>query len=150
MYPRLQWSLGARGGFALVLAGLVVLTASAQQRPAPAGNASNFTGKSVSLDGANLRTTRRHFEPGARANWHVHQSMQVLLAEKGRGRAQEEGGQIVPVVAGRPIYLRPGVRHWHGADPDQELVQISLTMAGGEADWREPVTDEVYFGKQSR
>jgi quercetin dioxygenase-like cupin family protein len=153
MSSRLQWSVGSRLGFGLALAGLVVLTAAAQQRPAPApapaNNASNFTGKSVTLDNANLRATRRHFEAGARSNWHVHPSMQVLLAEKGRGRAQEEGGEIVPLVAGRPIYMRAGVRHWHGADPDQELVQVAMTVAtGADADWREPVTDEVYQGKR--
>ena len=36
----------------------------------------------------------------------------------------------------------PGVEHWHGASPDQDVVQ--LTIYEGEVKWLEAVTDAVY------
>ena len=46
----------------------------------------NFTGGVKSLDAKDLRTVRFQYEPGARSYWHVHDGIQVLMIEKGRGR----------------------------------------------------------------
>jgi len=35
--------------------------------------------------------------------------------------------------------------HWHGAAPDQHMVQ--LTVGSGQTSWQEPVSDEIYLGR---
>jgi len=79
---------------------LLVWVGYAQQQPAQApaagrGNfANNFTGNISVLDASALRTSRIHFDAGARTNWHIHAEAQVVVAEKGRGRYQEKGGAV--------------------------------------------------------
>ncbi len=136
-----RWS--AIGGLALLSAAAGVATrASAQQQSARGRFSDNFTGQIAVQDGADLRTSRIRFEAGARTNWHVHSAGQVLAAEEGRGLAQEQGGQVQEFAPDRPVYLRPNVPHWHGATPDQAMVQI--TMYSGTLKWMQPVTDEEY------
>jgi quercetin dioxygenase-like cupin family protein len=131
---------------------LLVLAGYAQQQPAqapPAGRgnfANNFTGNISVLDAAALRTSRIHFDAGARTNWHVHAEAQIVLAEKGRGRYQEKGGAIADFGEGQPVYLKKGVEHWHGATPDQSIDQMSVYA--GELKWLAKVTDEEYLGKK--
>ena len=115
--------------------------------PAGRGNfANNFTGNISVLDASALRTSRIHFDAGARTNWHVHAEAQVVLAEKGRGRYQEKGGAIADFGEGQPVYLKKGLEHWHGAAPDQSIDQMSVYA--GELKWLEKVTDEEYLGKK--
>jgi quercetin dioxygenase-like cupin family protein len=66
--------------------------------------------------------------------------------EDGKGRLQEEGGAIVELMAGTPVYTKPNVRHWHGAAPDMHALQFSVYS--GTLAWQEAVTDEVYLGKK--
>ena len=127
--------------------------AQQQQPPAPAqppagrGNfANNFTGNISVLDASALRTSRIHFDAGARTNWHIHAEAQVVVAEKGRGRYQEKGGAIADFGEGQPVYLKKGLEHWHGAAPDQSIDQMSVYS--GELKWLEKVTDEEYLGKK--
>ena len=117
--------------------------------PAPAGRgnfANNFTGNISVLDAKDLRTSRIHFDAGARTNWHVHAEAQVVLAEKGRGRYQEKGGTIADFAEGQPVYLKAGLAHWHGATPDQAIDQMSVYA--GELKWMEKVTDDEYLGRK--
>jgi quercetin dioxygenase-like cupin family protein len=86
------------------------------------------------------------FEPGARNNWHRHPGGQILLVTGGRGYYQEEGKPARELHAGDVVTISPHMKHWHGAAPDSGFVHIGITTNPGlgEAQWREPVTDEEY------
>ena len=119
----------------LVLAGIV----AAQQAP-------QFTGKSDVMDGKDLTAARRHFDAGARTYWHSHANGQLLLVEQGRMRTQKKGGPVRDLGVGESEYAGPNVAHWHGATPDQPLVQINVGF-GGQTTWMEQVTDAEYTHK---
>ena len=105
-----------------------------------------FTGKSETMDGKDLSVARRHFEAGARTYWHSHDNGQLLLVEKGRMRSQKRGQGVRELGAGESDYTAPNVQHWHGATPDQELVQINVGFSGA-TKWLEPVADADYNKK---
>jgi quercetin dioxygenase-like cupin family protein len=105
----------------------------------------NFTGNVSSLDAADVRAVRFQYAAGARSYWHSHAGPQVLLLEQGRGRAQVKGEAMQELVPGRATVLPAGVLHWHGAAPDQGLVQIAVNV--GAATWGAPVTDSEYTGR---
>jgi quercetin dioxygenase-like cupin family protein len=119
----------------LVFAGIV----AAQQAPL-------FTGKSEVMDGKNLTVARRHFDAGARTYWHSHANGQLLMVEDGRMRTQKKGGPVRDLGVGESDYAGPNVVHWHGATPDQPLVQINVGF-GGDTKWAEQVTDAEYTRK---
>ena len=144
----------------LVLVGVATMIAAGRaQQTTPAGQAgqggagrgnfaNNFTGKVTVGDSSNMRTSRIRFEAGARTNWHVHSTGQLLLVEEGRGRLQEQGGPIKEIPAGQPVYTTPNVVHWHGAAPDQAALQFSAYS--GTLEWKQAVTDEEYLGRKGR
>jgi len=146
----------------MVLAGLVavgltamIVAPSAQQTgQAPAagrgrGNfGANFTGKIEVGDTANMRMSRIRFDAGARTNWHIHSTPQLLLVEEGKGRLQELGSGIVDVPAGQPVLTKPNLLHWHGAAPEQGALQFSVYS--GDLQWKEAVSDDEYSGKTVR
>jgi quercetin dioxygenase-like cupin family protein len=131
-------------------AGLLVVTAvwtgRAQQPPAGA-TPPRFTGTSTAMDGKELTIARRRFEPGARTFWHSHDRGQLLLVEQGRMRTQKRGSAMQELGVGGTDYTAPNVAHWHGAVPDQALVQINAGFGGG-AQWLEEVTADEYAGKK--
>jgi quercetin dioxygenase-like cupin family protein len=108
----------------------------------------NFTGAVKSLDAADLRTVRFQYEPGARSYWHVHDGIQVLMIEKGRGRFQQQGKPLREMLPGQPVFLEPGVPHWHGAAPDEGLTWISTSI--GSVKWMQEVTDKEYKAAVTR
>lgn len=135
----------------------MTMAAAAQQGaapPAPAAEGArrpfsdNFTGKIAVQDSKEMRMSRIRFEAGARTNWHVHDTAQLIVFEEGRGRIFELGGTIVDLPAGTPYYTKPNVPHWHGAAPDTHAVQF--TVYSGNLDWQEPVTDDQYMGRAGR
>ena len=136
-----------RAALALLLA-LFAWAASAQQpaspRP-PTPVTANFTGTVASLDASDIRSVRFQYAAGARSYWHSHSGSQILLLEQGRGRAQIKGQPIRQLVPGQPIVLPAGAPHWHGAAPDQGLVQIAVNVGG--VTWMEPVTEVEYLGR---
>lgn len=138
-------------GLIAILGLSTVWVGSAQQPAAPQGasNASNFTGKSESLETKGLSLSRRSFEPSARANWHVHDSGQLLFVQEGGMRVQVEGQKMRELGKGESTYLAAGVAHWHGAIPGAALQQVSVTFAPG-IKWMEPVNDQQYAGKAPR
>jgi quercetin dioxygenase-like cupin family protein len=121
----------------------------AQQPPAAGANAARFTGTSTVMDGKDLTAARRRFEPGARTYWHSHDRGQLLLVEQGRMRVQKRGQPMKELGVGESDYTAPEVVHWHGAGPDQPLVQINVGFGGG-AKWFEEVTADEYNGKTNR
>jgi quercetin dioxygenase-like cupin family protein len=95
---------------------------------------------------ARIRAARVTFEPGARTAWHTHPLGQTLHVLSGVGRVQSEGGPIRSIRAGDTVWIPPGEKHWHGADPTIGMVHFALQegLDGVQADWLEKVSDEIY------
>jgi quercetin dioxygenase-like cupin family protein len=122
---------------AIVAAGIVIVIAGANAQQ------SNFVGGTpAQLDAKAIRTLRLKFPAGSRSNWHSHASGQLLMIEEGKGRTQERNGPLLEMSPGAPWFTKAGVEHWHGAAPDQDVVQ--LTIYEGDVKWLEPVSDAVY------
>ena len=103
-----------------------------------------FTGPAPSvLNSDDVDMLRLRFEAGARSHWHSHSQGQLLLVEEGRGRTQVRGEPVREMLPGIPVYAGPRVAHWHGAAPDQSMIQ--LTIHSGEVEWMEAVSDEEYL-----
>jgi quercetin dioxygenase-like cupin family protein len=139
----------------LVVTGVGVMIAAGPARPQgqaapPAGGgrgfASNFTGRITVGETSAMRMSRIRFEAGARTNWHLHSTGQLLLVEEGTGRLQEFGDPVVELRAGQPVYTKPNVKHWHGASPGEAAVQFSVYS--GTLEWLEPVSDADYLGRR--
>ncbi|HTH25666.1 MAG TPA: cupin domain-containing protein [Vicinamibacterales bacterium] len=121
----------------LIASGIAITLASA------AAQQSNFVGGTpAQLDAKAIRTLRLKFPAGSRSNWHSHASGQLLMIEEGKGRTQERNGPLLEMSPGAPWFTKAGVEHWHGAAPDQDVVQ--LTIYEGDVKWLEPVSDAVY------
>ena len=87
-----------------------------------------------------------YFEPGARSNWHIHPSGQILIITDGVGYHQIEGKPIEIIKKGDVIKCPPNVRHWHGASQDVGLQQLYVIpdTEKGIVKWYEAVTDDQY------
>ena len=131
---------------ALVAAAIVVGLVVGQQSPTAAAQ-TNFVGGAPSRpDSEDIRALRLRFEPGSRSNWHSHSNWQIIAAEEGRGRTQVRGEPLQEMLPGEPpVFAGPGVVHWHGAAPDEYVVQ--LTFVSGQASWHGPVSDDEYLGR---
>jgi quercetin dioxygenase-like cupin family protein len=148
MHQSYKWRSRSRILLALIPAAMVVTIGAAQQQGRGGGRGNfqnNFTGDIEVADSSDMRMSRIRFEAGARTNWHVHSVGQLLHAEEGRGRWQEQGGEVKELVNGQPVYTEPNVPHWHGAAPDQAVLQFSVYS--GTLEWQQPVTDAEYEGK---
>ncbi len=132
--------VGVLGALAFVSAvtTLAVTRADAQQ--------SNFMGGAPEvLDNARMgevAALRLRFPAGVRSNWHTHTDGQLLMVESGRGLHQIRGGSIEVRGPGEPWWTAAGVEHWHGAHPNEAVVQ--WTFYEGSVDWMDPVTDDQY------
>ena len=90
------------------------------------------------------------FEPGCRNNWHIHHAKngggQILVCVAGRGYYQEEGKEAVEMKPGDCINIPTGVKHWHGAAPDEWFSHLAIEVPGENTsnEWLEPVSDEEY------
>jgi quercetin dioxygenase-like cupin family protein len=86
------------------------------------------------------------FEPGARTAWHTHPLGQTLLIVSGLGRVQREGGPVEEVRPGDVVWFPPGLKHWHGAAPENAMTHIAIqeSLNGKSVDWLEKVSDEQY------
>ncbi len=85
------------------------------------------------------------FEPGARSDWHIHPSGQILLVTGGVGYYQEQGSPKIILHKGDVVRCPPNVPHWHGASPDEEFIQIAVTgRENGPTEWLREVTEEEY------
>jgi len=82
------------------------------------------------------------FSPGARNNWHSHDTGQFLLVTGGTGYYQQYGQPARLLHAGDVVHVPANAKHWHGAAPDSWFVHIAVTP--GESQWFEPLPDEEY------
>ena len=119
------------------------------------GPATNFTGNAynyglVSNDSTyNTLVGNVYFEKGARSNWHIHPSGQILIVLDGEGYHQLEGQPKQKMRKGDVIKCPPKVKHWHGATENSSLTQMYILpkTENGIVTWLEAVTDEQYQGK---
>ncbi|CAH0139192.1 germin [bacteria symbiont BFo1 of Frankliniella occidentalis] len=123
-------------------------------KPAVAGPADYFTGAVTvaspfaTTEPARLSGATVTFTPGARTAWHTHPLGQTLLVTAGQGWVQEWGKEAQAISAGDNVWIRPGVKHWHGASADSAMTHIAIAEAedGKVVDWLEHVSDEQYQG----
>lgn len=128
-------SLVAAGAFAWLLIG--------QQSGLNAAQQSTFMGGSPRIENSeDVRTLRLLFPAGVRSNWHTHSWGQLLMVEEGSGRTQVRGGPVLEALPGEPWWTDAGVEHWHGAAPDEDVLQ--MTIYEGTVTWLDPVSDEAY------
>jgi quercetin dioxygenase-like cupin family protein len=121
----------------------------AQQTPPAAPAATTFTGNVTRPDSKDLTIGRVQFEPAARTYWHSHPNGQLILVEKGLGRAQKQGEAMKELAMGDALYTAPNVLHWHGAAPSQSMTQVTVGF-GGMTQWKQEVTQSEYSGKGTR
>lgn len=105
-------------------------------------------GGSVPVE-SNINAALRRFEPGNKTYWHSHDGGFILFVQEGRARVQRRGEPMKELGPGEVDYAPPGVEHWHGAAPNEPLVQLGVVPFGGGIKFLEPVTDAQYNG-QSR
>ena len=104
------------------------------------------TGGSVPVE-SNINAALRRFEPGNKTYWHSHEGGFILFVQEGRARVQRRGEPMKELKAGEIDYAPPGVEHWHGAAPDEALIQLGVVPFGGGIKFLEPVTDAQYNGQ---
>ena len=116
------------------------------------GPAENFTGNAwntplVPNDSTyNTVMGNVYFEPGARSNWHIHPSGQILVITDGVGYHQIKGQPRQTIKKGDVVKCPPNVEHWHGASPDTGMHQLYILpkTERGIVTWLQKVTDEEY------
>jgi quercetin dioxygenase-like cupin family protein len=116
------------------------------------GSAENFTGKAWHIELVkddsvyHTVTGNVYFEPGARSNWHLHPSGQILIITAGVGYHQIKGQPRQTIRKGDVIKCPPNVLHWHGASADTGLQQLYIVpnTKKGVVTWKQPVTDQEY------
>lgn len=59
---------------------------------------------------------------------------------------QRWGGPIEEIRPGDVVWMAPGEKHWHGAAPTTAMMHIAIVekLEGGNTDWMEHVSDELY------
>lgn len=119
------------------------------------GPATNFTGNAYNFSllandsTYNTLVGNVYFEKGARSNWHIHPSGQILIILDGEGYHQLEGQPKQTMKRGDVIKCPPNVKHWHGAAESSSLTQMYILpkTQKGIVTWLEAVTDEQYSAK---
>ncbi len=71
---------------------------------------------------------------------------QILICTVGKGWYQEEGSPARSLKAGDVVEIRPGVKHWHGAQKDSWFSHVAVEVPGEDtsSEWLEEVDDEHY------
>jgi quercetin dioxygenase-like cupin family protein len=141
-------------GVAMVIATAATLRRGVEGQPAapptltPAEQAERIarTGGSVPVE-SNINAGLRRFEPGNKTYWHSHEGGFILFVQEGRARVQRRGEPMKELGPGEIDYAPPGVEHWHGAAPNEPLVQLGVVPFGGGIKFLEPVTDAQYSGQ---
>ena len=117
---------------------------AAMQQPA---SDPNFTGVVTPMDAKDITGGRRKFEAGARTAWHSHDRGQLIYAEQGRMRTGRRSQPIKEYEQGGSEYTPPNVEHWHGATPNEPLVQVNIQF-GGTTKWLKSITDAEYNARK--
>ena len=123
-----------------------------EDRPARTGPSDWFTGTTridpLFSPRAPARTAGAAvtFEPRARTAWHTHPLGQTLIVTAGVCIVQVWDEPAARVRTGDVVWFPPGVKHWHGAGPDEEMTHIAIqeSQDGEVVQWLEHVSDEQY------
>ena len=122
------------------------------EKPSVQGSPDYFTG-TVRIDSpfqgsdpARVGGATVTFEPSARTAWHTHPLGQTLIVTSGLGLVQEWDGPAREIRPGDIVWIPAGVKHWHGAAPQNSMSHIAIAEAqeGIAVDWMEHVSDEQY------
>lgn len=119
------------------------------------GPAENFTVKAWNMglvpndSTYNTVVGNVYFEPGARSNWHIHPSGQILVITDGVGYHQIKGQSQQKIRKGDVVKCPSNVAHWHSASQDTGLQQMYILpkTEKGIVRWLQPVTYEEYNKK---
>lgn len=86
------------------------------------------------------------FAPGAHTAWHTHPLGQTLVVTRGRGYVQQWGRPAERFGPGDVVWIGPGIKHWHGAGPDEAMTHVALAESskGQSVTWGELVSDAQY------
>ena len=97
------------------------------QLPSPPFTGEAYIQQMIQLDDVfNFPATNNiTFAPGAHGTWHRHGGM-VVMVTGGVGLDQEEGKPAQILRQGDVLEIPAGVRHWHGATPDNWFSQIVI------------------------
>ncbi len=135
------------------------LVTRAQQIQTINGSPSVFTGKVTiqpltdKFGEVPVATAYVIFEAGSRSFWHTHPTGQVLIIAEGEGRSGVFGEPVSILKKGDVVVCPKGVKHFHGAAPDQRMVQMTVTgydQKGSNVTWMEAVTDAQYMNTEKR
>jgi quercetin dioxygenase-like cupin family protein len=138
--------LAAAAAFTLAIAAIVIKDVSAQSDAEAQALRQMQVGGSVGIE-TDVITGARTFEAGNRTYWHSHAGGFILFVQEGTARTQQRGEPMRELKAGEIDYTPPGVEHWHGAGPDEGLLQLGVLPFGGGIEFKEPVTDAQYSGQ---
>ena len=124
----------------------------AENLPSRSGPAENFTGevrvRSLFDSSASTRASGAAvaFAAGARTAWHSHPRGQTLIVTEGLGRVQLWGEPVQTMRAGDVVRIPAGMKHWHGASPDQAMTHIAVQehLDGRTVQWAEQVSATQY------
>ena len=131
-----------------------VTVAKAGAEPATIGSSDNFTGTArvegrfqraapARIGGATVR-----FEAGAHTAWHAHPLGQTLIVTAGAGLVKHWDGPVQAIRPGDVVWIPPGVKHWHGASPQEGMTHIAIAeqLDGKSVEWMEKLSDAQYPG----
>ena len=118
-----------------------------QQTPEQAALQAARVGNSVTVPSEGVNAAVRKFEAGNRTYWHKHEGGFIFFVQAGRGRVQRRGEPMKELGPGEVDFTPPGVEHWHGAAPNESLLQLGIVTGPGPIEFHEPVTDAQYQGK---
>ncbi|WP_342249152.1 (R)-mandelonitrile lyase [Sphingomonas sp. OTU376] len=116
------------------------------------GASANFTG-AAEVEGRFQRETPARiggatvtFAPGARTAWHTHPLGQTLVVTRGHGYVQQWGQPAERFGPGDVVWIGPGIKHWHGAAPDEAMTHVALaeSRGGQSVAWDALVSDAQY------
>ena len=144
--------IGLHGGavgaiaFAVTLVAGFLTVSVAQNQPPDRALMTARVGASVGVESNAIMGLRR-FEPSNRTYWHSHEGGFIMFVQEGSARVQQRGQPMRELGPGEIDYTPPGVEHWHGAGPDEPLLQLGVVPFGGGISFLEAVTDEQYNGQ---
>jgi quercetin dioxygenase-like cupin family protein len=148
-----HWNLGrilkllAAIVFTVPIAALIIIDVGAQGDADADALRAMQVGHSVPIETDAIMGART-FEAGDRTYWHSHAGGFILFVQEGTARTQRRGEPMRELGAGETDYTPPGVEHWHGAGPDESLLQLGVLPFGGGIEFTEPVTDAQYNGEE--
>ena len=108
-----------------------------------------FTGTSFRIEAEGNPACRRGASRRAPARTGTRTASSCCSSRKAGCATRSRASRWPRVGLNETAHLPRGVRHWHGAVPDEPLTHVSVTFPNEAGEhltiqWLEPVTDDVY------